>query len=113
MDKYVHLLGNGQSLNDAGIVNGTVNTALMQSGSPIKAFYQVAGTVSAMLGFYHGFKRHNKSYMWGLWWFVTSGLFWPITMPLAAAQGFGKSKSIVKGLAGWRELQQKFRSMRK
>ncbi len=105
MNKYIHLLGNGK-------LGGTVNTALMQTNTPIKIFYSVAGTVSSMLGFYHGYRRNNKSFMWGLWWFVTSGLFWPITMPLAAAQGFAQSKDTVVGLAGWKELQRKFKKMR-
>lgn len=41
--------------------------------------------------FYHGYKRTGtvgNSLLWGL----LGGLVWPITLPIALAQGFGKHK---------------------
>lgn len=40
---------------------------------------------------YHGYKR-NDSVGWALVWGIFGGLVWPITVPIAIAQGFGKRK---------------------
>lgn len=40
---------------------------------------------------YHGYKR-NDSVAWALVWGLLGGLVWPITVPVALAQGFGKRK---------------------
>ena len=63
-----------------------------QVSTPIKTVYSLAGTASSMAAFYHGFKRNNGSFLWGLWWFVMGGFFWPITMTYAFAQGFAKPR---------------------
>lgn len=53
----------------------------------------VAGSVSVPVLAYHGYKRNNS---WG--WAVVWGLFgswvWPITVPVAFAQGYAKPKKV-------------------
>lgn len=70
----------GQSLGKA-IINASPYT---------KAALSIAGTAGSMLSFYHGYKRNNGSFLWGLWWFIMGGFFWPITLTYAYAQGFAK-----------------------
>ena len=43
-------------------------------------------------GAYHGYKRHGDSVWGGIGWFFLGSLFWPISIPVAFAQGFGKRK---------------------
>lgn len=40
---------------------------------------------------YHGYKR-NDSVGWALVWGILGSIVWPVTVPIAAAQGFGKPK---------------------
>ena len=40
---------------------------------------------------YHGYKRNN-SVGWALGWGLLAGINWPITVGVAAAQGFAKRK---------------------
>jgi hypothetical protein len=75
--------GLGRALALAGQVNSTVKTV-----------YSIAGTVSSMAAFYHGYKRNNGSFLWGLWWFVMGGFLWPITMAFALSQGFAKPRKV-------------------
>lgn len=49
----------------------------------------IAGTVAMGALAYHGYKRNN-SIGWALVWGVFGGLIWPLTVPIALAQGFGK-----------------------
>lgn len=51
-----------------------------------------AGTAGTALGAYHGYKRHD-SVGAGIGWGILGGLFWPISIPVAFAQGFGKRKT--------------------
>lgn len=48
----------------------------------------LAGGIS---GAYHGYKR-NDSVGWAIGWGLLGSAFWPITIPISLAQGFGKSK---------------------
>jgi hypothetical protein len=41
---------------------------------------------------YHGYKR-NDSVGWALVWGLFGSMVWPITVPVAVAQGFGKKKT--------------------
>lgn len=50
---------------------------------------RLAGTVS---GAYHGYKRNNESIGWGIGWALLGNIFWPVTIPVSLAQGFGKPK---------------------
>lgn len=43
------------------------------------------------LGAYHGYKRNDDSIGWGVGWALL-GTFWPITLPIMFAQGFGEPK---------------------
>lgn len=63
----------------------------MQNASSPQAFaVAVAGTAAAGALAYHGYKRNRGSVGWALMWFFFGGIFWPITLPVALAQGFGK-----------------------
>lgn len=53
--------------------------------------YKIAGTVAAVAGVYHGYKR-NDSVGWALGWGILAGAFPLVTIPIAVAQGFGKRK---------------------
>lgn len=47
----------------------------------------IAGTG---IGAYHGYGRNGGSVGWAIGWALLGGLFWPIVIPLALAQGLGK-----------------------
>lgn len=49
----------------------------------------MAGTVG---GAYHGYKRNNGSIGWAIGWAILGSIFWPITIPVMLAQGFGEKK---------------------
>jgi hypothetical protein len=49
----------------------------------------LAGTVAMGALAYHGYKRNN-SIGWALVWGLLGGIIWPITVPVALAQGYGK-----------------------
>ena len=72
--------------------------AIVNASSTTKTVLSIAGTAGSMLSFYHGYKRNNGSFLWGLWWFVMGGFFWPITLTYAYSQGFAKpSKALPVG----------------
>jgi hypothetical protein len=51
----------------------------------------VLSLASGVAGAYHGYKRHDS--VWGaIGWSLLGFWFWPISMPVAFAQGFGKRK---------------------
>lgn len=39
---------------------------------------------------YHGYKRNKGSVGWALAWGLGGGLVWPIMLPVAFVQGYGK-----------------------
>jgi hypothetical protein len=42
-------------------------------------------------GAYHGYKRHDS--VWGgIGWYFLGSIFWPISIPVAFAQGYGQPK---------------------
>lgn len=50
-------------------------------------------SIGAMVALtYHGYKRNNGSIGWALVWGLLGTIVWPITVPVALAQGFGKTK---------------------
>ena len=49
----------------------------------------MAGGIS---GAYHGYKR-NDSVGWAIGWGLLGSAFWPITIPISLAQGFGQRKA--------------------
>ena len=52
--------------------------------------WTVAGTAASAALAYHGYKRNN-SVGWAVGWFLL-GAFWPISLPIAFAQGFAKPR---------------------
>lgn len=52
----------------------------------------VAGIASVPLLAYHGYKRNN-SVGWALVWRLLASIVWPVSVPIALAQGFGKRAS--------------------
>lgn len=51
----------------------------------------LAGLASVPVLGYHGYKR-NDSVGWALVWGIFGSIVWPITVPVAFAQGYGKRK---------------------
>jgi hypothetical protein len=51
----------------------------------------LGGTLSVPVLAYHGYKRNN-SVMWAAMWGFLGSLVWPVTVPIAFAQGYGKRK---------------------
>ena len=53
--------------------------------------YRIGALVGTAAGAYHGYKR-NRSAGWAVGWALAAGAFWPIVLPIIAAQGFGERK---------------------
>jgi hypothetical protein len=60
--------------------------------SPTRKVMAVAGLAAVPALAYHGYKR-NDSVGWALVWGLFGSMVWPITVPVAVAQGFGKKKT--------------------
>lgn len=58
--------------------------------STMATVYKVASFAGGVIGAYHGYKRHRGSIGWAIGWSLLGGLFWPIALPVAYAQGIGK-----------------------
>lgn len=58
--------------------------------STLGTVWTVAGTAASAALAYHGYKRNN-SVGWAIGWFLL-GAFWPVSLPIAFAQGFAKPK---------------------
>lgn len=53
--------------------------------------YSLASLAGGAAGAYHGYRRHNS--IWGgIGWFFLGSWFWPISIPVAFAQGFAQPK---------------------
>lgn len=61
------------------------------AASTLGTVMTVAGTIASGALAYHGYKRNN-SIGWAVGWFLLGGLFWPIAVPVALAQGFAKPR---------------------
>lgn len=59
---------------------------------PLHAAGIAAGAVGGTAAAYHGYKRHRGSKLAALLWFPLGMWFWPITIPVAFAQDFGRTK---------------------
>ncbi len=57
----------------------------------VRGIAAAGGIAGSIAGAYHGYKR-NDSVGWGIAWFFLGGWFWPITIPIMFAQGFGERK---------------------
>ena len=63
-----------------------------EGGSVRGLIYGLLGTGAFAALTYHGYKRNDDSLGWGLVWGFLGSTVWPITLPIAFAQGFGKEK---------------------
>ena len=61
---------------------------LLRAGSTLNTVFVIGGWVGSIAGAYHGYKR-NDSVGWAIGWSLL-GAFWPVTIPIMVAQGFGK-----------------------
>lgn len=64
-----------------------------EGASPAQKLMYLGGTAAIPALGYHGYKR-NDSVGWSLIWGIFGSMVWPITVPVALAQGFGKKKSV-------------------
>jgi len=92
--------GDGLGLGKLGAAADKVPTyplgTLGQEGgwgsvSPLRQALYLAGLASIPVLGYHGYKR-NDSMGWALVWGIFGSIVWPITVPVAFVQGFGKRK---------------------
>lgn len=60
--------------------------------TPWQKAMMVAGTVSVPVLAYHGYRR-NDSVGWAIVWGLFGSWVWPITVPVAFAQGYAKRKT--------------------
>jgi hypothetical protein len=58
----------------------------------LPSWVNLAGFASMVALTYHGYKRGRGSVGSALLWGLLGGVVWPITLPIAVAQGFGKAK---------------------
>ncbi len=58
-------------------------------GGTAATLWRVVGTAAGAALAYHGYKRNN-SVGWALAWAIFGGMFWPVGLGVAYAQGFGK-----------------------
>lgn len=58
---------------------------------PVETMFRVGTVLSLPMLTYHGYKRTN-SIGWALVWGLLGTLVWPITIPVAFAQGFAEKK---------------------
>lgn len=62
-----------------------VGTAPRDVLSTIAGIYQLGSLVSAPALAYHGYKRHDGSYLWGLGWWLLP-IPWPVMLGIAVGQ---------------------------
>jgi len=81
--------GLGQQTAPTATVPATTNSTALAVSQPVRAVMYVAGTASVAALAYHGYKR-NSSIGWALVWGIFGGALWPLALPIAFAQGYGK-----------------------
>lgn len=82
--------GLGQQTATAVPAATTSASTSISISQPVRTAMYVAGTASVFALAYHGYKRNN-SVGWALVWGILGGAFWPLGVPIAVAQGFGKA----------------------
>jgi hypothetical protein len=95
-----HCLDAGGAIDGDGVCRGAVGSRPSAgsrghwswASSPLPGWYHFLGYVGAAAGTYHGYKRHRGSIGWAIGWGLLGGILPVITLPLSAAQGFGKPK---------------------
>lgn len=83
----VQLLSGLHGLGQNG--DGEVVRAPNAPRDTLAGILSVAGALSIPVLAYHGYAR-NESIGWALVWGVFGSLFWPVTVPIALAQGYGR-----------------------
>ena len=89
-DEYTGSLGRNRPQQcgpDERSVTIGKRTLCMSKPSLISTLGSWGGSIS---GAYHGYKRNGDSWGWGIGWFILGGMFWPLTIPISVAQGYGK-----------------------
>lgn len=96
---FAAVAGLGQSTNASSNASAATTTTASLAPAPASASsgrgavgtaMMVAGTAASAALAYHGYKRNN-SVGWAVGWFFL-GAFWPISLPVALAQGFAKPR---------------------
>jgi len=95
MDYYS---GMGLGMSSLGQAADTVQQNMMPGSesrwrrmSPIERVTIAIGTAATPVLAYHGYKRNN-SVGWAVAWGLFGSMVWPITLPVAFAQGFAKPR---------------------
>lgn len=88
-----------RAADQSGVVHPLANLGQPQTGSRYGTLHGLPGGVSMALWVaglasvpvlaYHGYKR-NRSVGWALVWGIFGSWVWPITVPVAFAQGYAK-----------------------
>ena len=68
---------------------GADDPAVAAPSPTIPAWNYYVSTAATLALAYHGYKR-DKSIGYAVLWGLVGGIFWPIAVPIALAQGFGK-----------------------
>ena len=63
-----------------------------QEPKTLQIIYSLLGTAAGAGLAYHGYKRTGGSWLAAIGWSAIGGFFWPLALPVAFAQGFGKPK---------------------
>lgn len=85
--------GDGLGLQHLGQEADQLRPAGAQPVGMLGKVMAVAGTVSVPVLAYHGYKR-NDSWGWAVVWGLFGSWVWPITVPVAFAQGYAKPKRV-------------------
>jgi hypothetical protein len=87
-----------QACLDSGGQWDSASLSCSQSGADGERFrtlrivMEVAGTVGAFAGAYHGYKRNGGSVGWAIGWFFFGGFLPIIALPVMLVEGFGERK---------------------
>ena len=83
----------------AGADGANTGQAAAYAMTPWETLASGAAVAGTALGAYHGYKR-TESLGWAIGWALLGGLFPFITIPVAFAQGFGKSEPAFRRVRG-------------
>lgn len=83
---------NGGLMRGVGQAAPATTAIVPAGGTALQTVLYVGGIAAAGALGYHGYKRNN-SIGWALVWGIFGSIVWPITIPIAFAQGFGKSRT--------------------
>lgn len=81
----------GQAADSIPSGANAIRPVSFAEASPARKVAMTLGFLSMPALAYHGYRRNN-SIGWALVWGVFGSMVWPVTVPVAIAQGFGKRK---------------------